>query len=207
MDRNTRGGVLLMAGAAMSIAVMAFHPSGHGSAPSSAELRLNVFVHAFGIAVAPMLMLGLMAFVRSLGSTDLTTAALVSWATGGVAVINAAVASGCVQTGLLRRGGSEFDAPEALQRHSFTTHLWNQGYASVYVLAVSLALALLGLAMLRAGLQRTGAIGVAIGALGATLFLSGLVRLDVHGFGLILLTQSLWLGWLGVLLFRGTRVE
>ena len=63
-------------------------------------------------------------------------------------------------------------------------------------------------AILRSGRisRAAGLAGTVVGAGVFLAFLSGYLRLDVHGFGIMTVTQSGWLIWLGILLCRvGTK--
>jgi hypothetical protein len=80
----------------------------------------------------------------------------------------------------------------------------NQAFASVYVVGSCVAIVLWSIAILKtrqlaAGL---GIYGIVLGfAIVAALF-SGMLALDVHGFGLVTFTQSIWFIVAGVLLLR-----
>jgi hypothetical protein len=43
---------------------------------------------------------------------------------------------------------------------------------------------------------------MAVGSLVLLFFLAGHLRLDVHGFGIVVLAQSAWFIWVGILLLR-----
>jgi hypothetical protein len=125
-----------------------------------------------------------------------------------VAVVPAAIASGWIGTELARavaeRGGEMRELERELLR--LNGHV-NQAFAEVHVVAAALAIMLWSLAILaRGGFPR--ALGYTGGLLAtATLagLLSGHLRLDVHGFGLVVLGQALWLGACAVALWRGAR--
>ena len=103
MRRDLYSGMLLIAGALAGVFVMSFHPTAHdmiAGADAARQARLGVLVHAVALATVPVLFLGLLGLSRRLGSTDLTTAALVFYGFGGAAVISAAVASSHWMTGV-----------------------------------------------------------------------------------------------------------
>ena len=49
--------------------------------------------------------------------------------------------------------------------------------------------------------------GIVIGVGILAAFFSGLLRLDVHGFGIMIFAQSCWLIWVGILMFRGEETS
>lgn len=208
MKRDTRSGILLIAGTAAGVAVMAFHPTAHGlvTGPGASwQAGVNVFVHGLAIAAAPVVFLGLLGLTRRLGFSDTAVAALVAWGVGAVAVISAAVASGFVATAVIKHLS---DAPGGTSElsHAFLdyTGFLNQAYAKVYVAATSAAILLWSAAIL-AGRRLSRAAGFAGLIAGAALLLgifSGRLRLNVHGFGLVILAEAVWLVWVGILLCR-----
>ena len=209
--RNDRlSGILLIAAALAGVVVMALHPTAHGllSPDTGAHLtRVNVFVHSLALATVPVLFFGLLALTRRLGTTDLSVAALVAWGFGGVAVTSAAVASGFVAPGVIARivakDGSQVPAAFLLY-----TGLWNQGFAKVYLVASCGAILLWSAAILRNDdkgkrLPRgAGIAGLILAGSVLLAFFAGHLGLDVHGFGLMTLAQSIWLVWIGVTLLR-----
>ncbi len=205
--RNDRlPGILLIAAALAGVVVMALHPTAHGLMSPDAGPRLarvNLFVHSLALATVPVLFFGLLALTRRLGATDLSVAALVAWGFGGVAVTSAAVASGFVAPGVIARivakDGSQVPAAFLLY-----TGLWNQGFAKVYLVASCTAIVLWSVAILRGTRMPRGAGIAGIVLAGAILlaFFAGHLGLDVHGFGIMTLAQSIWLVWIGVALLR-----
>jgi hypothetical protein len=199
MQRDVPSGVLLIAGSLMGIFAMSLHPTAHdvlSGSEGARQLRVNMLVH--GVA-------------RRLDPSRLSTAALVAWACGGFAVMIAAVASGFVATDLMQQllelPLTEPAARERLHALLGYTHTWNQAFTRVFIAAGSAAFLLWSCAILRTGrLSRAlGAAGLVAG-LGIALAVQfRLVRLDVHGFGLIVLAQSAWYVWAAMLLMRGDR--
>lgn len=111
--------------------------------------------------------------------------------------MSAAVASGFVTPAAMH--GTAM--PEALAHYSY---LWNQGYAKVNAVATGVSMILWGWAMLRPRAVSLGPIlwGIAAGAGIVLAILSGHLQLDLHGFGMVLIAESVWLLWLGILLCR-----
>ena len=208
MKRDVVSGTLLIAGSLAMVLVMSLHPTGHDlvSPERFARLaRLNMMVHGLAVASVPVLFLGLLGLWRRLGPSDLSTAALVAWGFGGVAVMVAAVASGFVATGVIRHMLTADEASRDLYHALLTyTSLVNRAFANVHVVAMSVAILLWSAEMLR-GLRMGRAVGIAGVVAGAAILLgvlSGHLRMDVHGFGIVTLAHSAWLIWLGILLCR-----
>lgn len=206
--RDIASGTLLIAGSLAMVAVMALHPTGQelqAGGPGSGMLQLGVLVHGAALAVVPVLFLGLLGFTRRLGPSDLTTAALVAFGFGAVAVLSAGVMSGFVATwaveGILTAEGETREVYRTLLRY---TGQVNHGFAGVHVVATASAILLWSTAILRSrrAPRSAGIAGLIIGAGVLAGFLSGVLSLDVHGFGLIILAQSVWFIWLGILLLR-----
>lgn len=208
MRRDLLSGILLIAGAVAGIMVMIFHPAGRilvTPANFPGQAALNISVHSVALAAVAILFLGLVGLSRRLGPSDLVTAALVAYGFGVVAVMSAAVASGFVATSVIEQLLTAKAQSRDLYQALFTyTGFINQGFAKVNVVASSVAVLLWSAAMWTTGrLPRAAAIaGAAVGTGVLLALLSGYLRLDVHGFGIVTFSQSIWLIWLGVLLCR-----
>lgn len=208
MQRDIGSGICLIAGSLASMLVMVLHPTG-GDVVTSANFGqmavLNIGVHSLGIAAVPVLFVGLLGVCRRLGHPDLTNAALVAYGFAGVAAMGAAVASGFVVTPVLQQiltgDAASRDAYQALLKY---TGMWNQGFATVYLVASSVAILLWSLAILKsASLPRAAGIaGIVVGGGVLLAFLGGWVRLDAHGFGIVIFAQCGWFIWLGYLQCR-----
>jgi hypothetical protein len=208
VKRDVPSGTVLIVGAVTTMVVMAFHPTGQTpitreNFPSQA--LLNVTVHSLALVAVPTLFLGLLGLARRLGPSDVTTAALVAYGFGAVAIMSAAVASGLVVTGVIDQIFNGPPDARAVNQVLLTyTHLLNQGFAKVNLVASSVAILLFSTGIWRSGrLARAAAVaGAVIGAGLLLAFFSGRLGLDAHGFGIVTFVQSLWLIWLGVLLCR-----
>jgi hypothetical protein len=150
MGRDAASGSLLIVGAASGVLVMLLHPTAHGlldPASGSHLSHVNTFVHGLALAATPLVFLGLLGLRRRLESTDLTTAAIVLYGWGCVAVMSAAVASGFVATDVIRhlQGVEASTAPDLLLHY---TGMWNHGFTKVYVVATSIAIVLFSVEVL-----------------------------------------------------------
>lgn len=200
MKRDTAGGILLIAAAASGALVMVMHPTAHDLMNADSGPRMahvNVMVHSLALFVTPIAFLGLVGLWRRLEGSQLATAALVAYGWGLVAIMGAAVASGFVAPGVTVADGST--TPGALLHY---TGLWNQGFANVDVVGTSVGILLFSIAILtRRAMQPWVAIfGALVGLLIPCFLFIGHLKLDVHGFGIVMFAQSAWLIWIGVLL-------
>lgn len=206
MRRDATAAAALIAGAIMGMVTMLLHPTGHRMAADFVhQAPLAVGVHALALAGVPILFFGALGLARRLGGGDLAIMALVVYAFASVAVSIAATASGFLATDLMRRmatsGGVERVVLHELLDY---TGSWNHAFARVFVVASSVAMVLWSIAILRSrALARwAGVLGVIVGVL--TLLVSGFghLRLDVHGFGAVVLAQAAWLISVGALMMR-----
>lgn len=208
MQRDIVSGICLITGSLASMLIMVLHPTG-GDVVNSANFgqmaALNIGVHSLGIATVPVLLVGLVGVSRRLGHSDPANAALVAYGFGGVAVMGAAVASGFVATPVIQQiltgDAASRDVYQALLKY---TGLWNQGFASVYLVASSVAILLWSSAILKSATmaRAAGVAGIVVGGGILLAFFGGLVRLDAHGFGIVIFAQCGWFIWLGYLQCR-----
>jgi hypothetical protein len=82
----------------------------------------------------------------------------------------------------------------------------NQAFARILAVASSGAIALWSAAILRnrALARGVAAYGVILGSITILAVMSGVVILDVHGFGLIVFTQSIWFIIVGAMMWSAT---
>jgi hypothetical protein len=208
MRREKLGGLAMVAGAAMGLVTMALHPTGaqiaHGGA---ARAALSAAVHALALAGVPLVFFGTFALTRRLsGRGALAELALVFQGAAGVATLIAAVASGFLATDLVAgMAGLDGEARAMAGALLHYTGALNQAFARVLVGASSVAIGLWSVEILRTGLLRrgTGILGCAVAAATLLALLSGRLRLDVHGFGAVVLGQAVWLVMVGLELRRG----
>ncbi|HEY2954123.1 MAG TPA: hypothetical protein VGK89_02600 [Candidatus Eisenbacteria bacterium] len=208
MRSDAASGILLIAGSAAGLFVMSHHPTAHQLLDRehlAHTARLNAHIHGIAIAAVPAVFLGLLGLARRLGPSHLTTAALVVYGLGSIALISAAVASGFVATPVAERTlAAEGSAREIYHGLLWYTGRLNQGFAQVAVVASSVAILLWSGAIFAGGSisRAAGAGGALVGAGVLVAFYSGLLPLDVHGFGIVTLAQSAWQIWVGALLMR-----
>lgn len=205
-------GIALIAGSLVGLVVMALHPTGRDlfhSGHFESVLQLSTAVHLLALGSTPLMFLGALGLSRRLSfASNLVIAALAFYAFSLIAVMNAAIMSGLVNSSVARMMSTatppESDTWSVL--FHYTGHL-NQSYALVYVVGSSLAIFLWSLFMARTAVlsRGIGIYGCIIAPITALAVLAGHVRLDVHGFGAIILTQSIWFILVGQNLCRRVK--
>jgi hypothetical protein len=199
MTDERLSGIALIVGSIASIITMSFHPTGQQvieSGPESASVRAAVAVHALAMFSLPILFMGAAGLSKYLQRGGrMVVAALTIYGFGSIAAMNAAVVSGLVAPGLAHRLAIGSDAANDLRRTLFRyTADLNRGFALVFVIASSIAILLWSLSMLKVniGLRRVSIYGCFIGPVVIIAVLSGHIRMNVHGFGAIVLSQTIW---------------
>ena len=202
MTDEQKGGVALVAGAIGGLVTMALHPTGRdlmapGHAASMAALATAV--HALAIASLPVSFLGALALTRRLAAPErlaLPLAALVVYGFALVAAMAAAAVSGLVGPRLM---GELLAAtpPDAQGLRLLVRFGWqlNQAFSQIFAVASAVALALwsAAIARTRAFPRSLGIYGLILGPVVALAVLLGHLRLDVHGFGAVMLGEGIWL--------------
>lgn len=200
MSTDRSAAIALVAGTVAGLLTMALHPTGHDIVSNAATgdvNTLNMAVHSLALAGQPLLLAGLLALTHRLrDARALAVLAYVSFAFAVAAVMVAAVASGFLAPAAV----AGFDGADATERTAMLNALHytgqlNQAFARVHVIFSGVAIVLWSVAFIRTrelsrGLGVYGAIAGVAQAVGV---LSGTLRLDIHGFGLVVLTQGVWL--------------
>ncbi len=210
MNDDKLSGLGLIAGSVGMIMTMSLHPTGHDlfvPGRLGAVALLTRATHGLALASLPAVFLGAMGLARRLGWNErASVAALVLYGFGLAAVMNAAVASGLVAPEIGRRIVEGDAVSGEVWRMAFRYNgLVNQGFATVFVVASSIAILLWSVVMVRrvALWRSVGIYGCIFGPLTVLAVLSGHVGLDVHGFGAIVLGQAIWYVIVGAALWRG----
>lgn len=213
MTDDRKGGIALITGMAGTIITMALHPTGQdlASGHAASMMQLNVAVHTLALVCVPILFLGALGLTQRLASPNrLALSGLVLFGFAEVAVMIAAAASGLITPGLFHHmseaGPTATDAWRAAM--TLTGHL-NQAFALIFTVASSVAIVLWSAAILKSSAfaRALGVYGCILGPLTILSVLSGHIRLNVHGFGLVVLGQAIWFVTAGVLLCRQSLGE
>ena len=209
MTDDRKSGIALITGMAGTIITMAFHPTGNDLvAPGKFNdvARIGLAVHALALICLPIIFLGCLGLYKRFAGPDrISLAALVMYGFAAVAVMNAATLSGLVAPGLARHMLSGESGSRDMWSAAF--HLsgdLNQAFAIVFVVASSTAILLWSIAMLSPSTfsRALGIYGCFLAPLTLVAVLSGHVRLNVHGFGMVVVGQAIWFISAGVLLCR-----
>jgi len=205
-NESVYGGALV-AGALTIIVTMALHPTGSQLlADVQHTAAVAVAVHAIALAGLPVSFFGAIGLTRRLAEDgEAPIAALVAYGMAVVAVLIAAVASGLLATGLAAQiahsAGSQHDL--ALALFEYTARI-NRAFAKVYVYASSAAILLWSASIVshRRLAPGAGILGITIAVLALAALSVGHLRLDVHGFGAVALSQGIWMITVGTLMLR-----
>jgi hypothetical protein len=209
MTDNRMSGLALILGAAGSIITMALHPTGHDLvAPGQLTpmSHMIVAVHALALICLPVMFLGAWGLSRCLASPNrLSIMALVFYGFASIAIMNAAAVSGFMSPYIAKQM-AEADPAMHDSWHAIFHYngQLNQAFAMVFVVAVSVAIVLWSISMLKNKEFWTsvGIYGCILGPVTIIAVVSGHVTLGVHGFGMIVLCQAIWYVFVGVMLMR-----
>lgn len=200
----------LALGTLAMVVTMAVHPrGGSGQALREGESLSRVGVaavvsHSIAIAALPLLLLGFWGLSRRLGwESAPVRLAFAAYALATAAVLDAAVMSGFVSTGVAMSIRTETaEGSRAVASLFAYTFVLNQAFAKVYVVASSAAIALWSLRAIRLGdgWRAAGIFGLLAGAAPAAGVLASALPLNVHGFGMVVLVQTVWTLWIATLL-------
>jgi hypothetical protein len=213
MKNNRLAGIMLILGAVASVMTMTFHPT-HFSAVASTEamtrqIRVLLAVHALGLLSVPVVVFGFVGLTQRIGwERPAALFAVIVYCLSAVAVMFAAIADGLINAALMQKMLSADEAArqplKAALEYNFQV---NQACAKVFVFGASLAIISWSIAIVRVGpFERViGMGGSFVGVAALAGLLSGHLRMDVHGFGLIILLQAVWIVAVGVSMLRASR--
>ena len=213
MKQDRISGLALIVGSLGAIVTMVLHPIG-GSLRTDAVRLADITtaaraVHILAIVSFCVQVFGFLGLCQALGmSRARVRAGLVAFALGWIAVIGAAIASGLLAPALIEQY-QDIDATERAAMHIvYDYNAWiNHTLAWIFVWSTSIGMLLWSLATL--GYDRwwkaTSVLGLIVGGTGLLMTFAGWIRLDVHGFGMVILGYSAWVVAVGILLCRKTR--
>jgi hypothetical protein len=200
MIDNRAAAFLLVAGSAAGLVTMVTHPTGHDVIRNASMDDPNTLVrgvHALALVGQPLLLAGTLGLSTHLRSQRaLATTAWLFFAMAAVAVLIAAAASGFVAPQVLRGFAQADEAARATMLSALRyTGALNQAFAQIYVLLTGMALVLWSAAIWRGReLPRGLAVyGAVVGVAFVVGIIAGVLPLDIHGFGAVVLAQSVWM--------------
>src|ERR1051325_1455626 len=208
MTDNRMSAIAFFIGMTGTIITMALHPTSQDvtrSQNADHMMQLNVAVHSLALICMPILFLGALGLTRRLAAPNrLALSALVMFGFADVAVMIAAAASGLIAPGLFHHMVANPGMVDAWRAALAMNGHINQAFATIFVVASSAAIVLWSAAMLRSGSfsRPLGISGCIVGPITEIAVLSGHIRLNVHGFGMVVLVQAIWFISAGVLLWK-----
>lgn len=209
-DRYGRSAAIaLIGGTVAGLLTMIFHPTGREviqSAAGSGGHSLAIGVHLMAMLGLAAQTSGCMELARRLRRKDLAVGGCVCLLLAAMSGIVAAAASGLMAPRLLEGYGTADDVrQQAMLDGLRITGAINQGFAELFVLFSCSAIVVWSAAMIldRGGWGRLGWYGAVAGLGLLAGRLAGVLALDIHGFGLVVLVQGIWMSWAGVWLWRG----
>ena len=208
MKQDKIRGIALIVGSLAMIVTMAFHPTGHDI--MAGKMMLNKVVHSMAIATIPILIFGFLGFSQRAGFDKSTVQfAFITYTFGGFAVMCAAVINGLVAPSLFEDLISAGDEPTKNTLHLILDNnsLLNYAFAKVFVVATSTSMLCWSVAIFKKNRlsQITAIIGIIVGVFGIAGILSGHLRTDIHGFGLFILLQTVWVILIAVLMIKSDK--
>lgn len=160
-------------------------------------IRMLIGMHSLALASLPILFLGVWGMARWMNRADrLAMAGLVFFAMASVAVMNAAVLDGLVAPNLIRQILSAApDARAGWQLPMRSNFEMNQAFARLYAVASAVAIVLWSVSAVKSRLLGWGVTiyGFVLGLVSVLGIGSGKLTPDVHGFGLVVFAQAIWL--------------
>ena len=214
MTDNRLGGMALIIASVANIIVMALHPTGHSLMNAGERFnliaKLALGVHWVALIAMMLMFLGGLALTRYLDQPNrLAMAALVVFGFAVIAGMLAVVCSGFLGAGLMKKSlaaappGKEYW--DMMAAYNFGL---NQAFARVLAVAYSGAIMLWSSAMLKTRVmsKAIAVYGWITGTAIVVFVAPGFLVLDVHGFGLVVLLQSVWFVAVGSML-RGADLS
>jgi hypothetical protein len=216
---DRKSGVALIAGTLGTIITMALHPTARDlMAPehSAVMTQLNIAVHSLALVSMPITFLGALGLARRLDAPNrLAVSALVFFSFSEIAAMIAAAASGLIAPRIIHQIATAAPGQDQVWRAVLTLDgLMNQAFALILVVAGSVAMVCWSAAMLKSERLETrlaaalrfprwlGNYGCIVGPLTVLAVLSGHIRLNVHGFGMVVVLQAVWFIGVGAGLWR-----
>lgn len=204
------GSIALLVATVGMLATMGLHPTGPETLRIAEGGGGNVLarsVHLLALAMQPPLLFGLWTLNRRLrGASPLADLALCAWGVATVCVVIAGAASGLIAThvveGVANASGTAREWQLELLHFTGTI---NRAFATLFTVFAGSAIALWAWVMRRSasGFPPTLAwIGLLVGSATALAPLGGLLRLDVRGFGLVVIGLAIWLAGTALVMRR-----
>ena len=202
------GGAAMIAAAIAGMITMMLHPTSKDMfVPGQVSMiaTLGWVIHIFAIISVPFAFLGALALARYMDSPNrLAITALAVYGVALVAIVIAPTLSGLVAVPIIQKLVLEPQSAAQWKPLAEYTGYLNQAFARIYTLLAAIAIALWSVPMARTRIlsRATGIYGLVISPVIFIVVGSGHVKLDVHGFGAVVLLQGIWLIATGAALHR-----
>lgn len=201
----------LIIGSLGAITTMTFHPTGHDLLGQPDEIArrnemITIATHTLALFSSPLLFFGFLGFSRRLGlDHPLVSAAMVSYGFALLGGMCAAVINGLVAPAITRQILTADESNGQMLRLILMNNtLLNQAFSKVFVVASSLAMILWSARIMKVGgfARIIAILGCIIGLISVIGLLLSYLRLNTHGFGILILGQMIWTILIAVFLFR-----
>ena len=210
MSSNRIAAIALIAGTLAGYVTMFFHPTGAdviAAASGGASNSVAMAVHFLAWLGQGATLAGAVGITHRLWSQrELAVGSYVFFTLAAVAALVATAASGFVAPRVVAGiAAADTTAREAMMSHLRYTWYINQTFSMMCVLFTSVAILLWSIAMLRARTmgRGLGGYGVVLSVALVAAVVLRLLPLDVHGFGIVVLTQGVWMMWAAGRLWGG----
>jgi hypothetical protein len=202
-------GTILILSVLGFLVVALMHPTGHEALSSPDRLEQVMFVsmvvHGLALVSVALSLLGLIGLSRRLGISRIeVTAGLIAFSLATVGVVCAALINGFVAPSLGRWLLSGEESTQSLVGSLFRYNsMLNRAFANFHVVSGSAAILAWSVSMIRVAFGRpAGWLGIVIALSTLMALLGGPLKMDVHGLAIVVLSQGVWMAWVGVLLIR-----
>lgn len=211
MKHSSIYGSALVIGSLGAIVTMIFHPSGQDLLGQPDEIArrnemITIATHSVALFSLPLLFFGFLGFSRRIGlDHPLVSAALIAYAVALIAAICAVVINGLVAPIITRQIlTADENTRQILRLILMNNTLLNQAFDKVFIVFGSLAIVSWSLCIKKAGrfAEIVAIFGYVLGLISVLGILSGHLRMNVHGFGLVIFGQVIWTILLAVFLFH-----
>ena len=203
-------GYALILGSIAALATMILHPTDMSklTTPQSVNnaMLLLIGVHSLALSSIPLLTFGFVGLCQRIGWANRTSVlGFIYFAFAAIAVMIAAIADGLINAALIPSFLEAQESTREIQRAilNYNSQI-NQASAKVYVVGASISIFLCSLAILRTKTfdVKIGGFGIIAGLLPVCGLISGHLRVDAHGFGLVIALQVIWMIAIGLSMIR-----
>lgn len=210
---NRSAALTAILGCVAVLITMALHPTGSEAIADGGHgtvLLRAALVHALAIGALPLLLCGMAALSWRLRPNGLSAGlGLASFTLAAIAIMVAAAASGFIGPVLI--GALPADGPtrDVLLNQLHYTGVVNQAFAKIYVGLTALAFVSWCIAMRsdRAFGGMLRGYGVIAGVVPFVGVAVGHLRLDVRGFGIVVVLHTVWMAWAAWCLSRSDATD